>query len=368
MEPQTPGNAPVPPTPPVTPPQPPTPTQAPDSMPPATAPTEPVPQPALSAPGSIFNSAPVSGAAPVAPSVPVTPSPMITPEASGKYKVFQAVKDVFSTIKKNPGGTLIPLALGYVGTIVLLVLAFAISGLALAFSTGITVWVIVAVVVLASGVMQVAIQTAFNNAFMIALKETHQNEAKRSVGAYFKQGLNMFGRVFVRSLLYTVYVVGPMLLPFILFFLGAAIEPIRVAAYIAGFLGAIATLIWGLANALSYALYWQVAIFEPETTVKQSLMRSRELMKTSGRWFLVRAVLLLWLVAVIISVATGGNVNLTNSSAEPNLATTIISIILVPFIYGVPTLLYLHLSGNKKQPEIAPAQAQPQAPVPTQSL
>ena len=278
------------------------------------------------------------------PAMPVAPpaSALVSTEPA-KYKVFSAIREVFTSITRNPLNTLVPIVLGVVVSAViaiLLAIAFAALGLVSGNDAFPLSFLVQAIVLAVIGYLaQVVVQTGFTNTYMLALRGSYNGE-EQPFSVYLKNGFRLFWRAFAATALYVLGVVGPLLAVAVIGLVMAlsGLQPSNVSniiLYIGGFVG----LIWMFMAILRFSLSVQVAIFEPETSLLKVLRRSSHLMRGGGQWFIVKAVILLLVVSLVVSVVTGNGFS-TAGAQEPNIIGSLLLGLLTPFVYGVTTMLY----------------------------
>lgn len=286
--------------------------------------------------------------------VPVSsPIPTVKPS---KFSVFQAINDVASSIKKRPAETLLPLVLSYVVSIVIVVVVsfLGLGSVLFSFATNPTQASTQSFLVflLVAGVLQIAIQVTFNNAFVLAIRDAFLSRNKQTFGTYLRQGVQLLGRVILATLLVMAYVAGPVAAVVALIaIMGLGIQSFNPIVSLVAFLGCLGAMAWAVIAILRYALSWQVAVFEPTLSIQQILARSRTLMTSKARWFLVRGYLLsmvaFFAISIIAGVA-GGGFSASHTSTTTNVLGNILSVVLVPFMYGVPAVFYLKLANDQK--------------------
>lgn len=281
-------------------------------------------------------------------------APIPVPMASEpvKYKVFQSIKEVMSSIKKNPVTTLLPIGLGIIISIVfsfITVFALALVGTNAAMILNDVV--VVVAVAFGISVVQLIVLTTLTNAYALALRDSYDGEQK-AASTYLKDGFKLLWRAFLATMLYTLAVLGGVLVLLVPAFIATRFDSLPTIVTILFYVLGIASIAWIIVAMLRFALSVQVAIFEPHTPIAKVLSRSNHLMTGGGQWFIVKASLLLIATYILIAVVTGngmgGSGSSVNGQGELNVAGTLLTSLLTPFVYGVSTMLYRNRAAVRK--------------------
>ena len=267
-------------------------------------------------------------------------------DAPVKYKIFRAVSDTIRAIRNNfppylgltvssyliSGALYVPLTIGatllaaslFAESSTLILLAFIIPTL-----LSLAGLVIVSAFIIAATSMAVADgaegrKTSFFTTLVKAFKVV-----PRILGA--------------NLLVFAVSIAPIILLTALAFALGGAGGGALMNIIL--ILGGLGSMAWILIAMLRYALAPYVALFEPDVPVTQTLKRSKALLIGGGQWFIVKGILLIFLVAIILGAFTGKPVTEVESSSNPIVI--IILILLNVLVEGALVMLYLNRKAVK---------------------
>lgn len=276
----------------------------------------------------------------------VSSQPTSTNGEPTKYKVFQSIREVCSSIAKNPLSTLLPLGLSIVAGLIIGVLtAAAVAALNPTMSS----FPIIVAISITSFIVQIIVTTSLTNAFALALRGSYDGEQK-PVSTYLSEGLRLFGRAFVATILTCLAVLSGFLVMFVASIISFQYAPLPQAVNVLFFILMLASFAWVIIALLRFALSVQVAIFEPQTPLSKVLSRSNHLMVGGGQWFMVKMFVLTLVVVILLTAVTGNNMNTldSNSRQEMNPLGTLAISLLTPIIYGVATMLYRNRAAVRK--------------------
>lgn len=284
----------------------------------------------------------------------------LDPVKPRRYGVFKALGDSFRAAGSNFGTLLVSAIIGVVAAGLLEMSSVALLGLfglsALGFggllsgatiTTGSIIASVIGVVI-----MMMLVQILSYTVILVTVSRPVFDGAEgksSTIKDSLVNSMSQLGRVFGSTLLMYLAILGPMI--------GIAILAMLVAISMPG-IGALISIpilggvVWALIAALRYALAPYTTLFEPELPIKHSLKRSQDLLKSGGQWFIFKAAVLFFLVALIVDTLA------TNSlTGQSSAASNIIGLIVLVFANGILVMLYKHLTAveNVQKPSNDPS-------------
>jgi hypothetical protein len=226
------------------------------------------------------------------------PSPIATTEVPHKYGVFRAIIDTLKAVRQNWMAFIGATILSYVVFIALSLASLPLIYLILAI--GVAGFVLTIIALSAIG--------AFGTALILAAQAQAffdgNNKYKRPVRQTLSLAIKNLPRMALACLLVGAVIYGPLVLLPILVFLLTLSGSLGSLSIIFPLLG-IGGIAWLLVGLFRYSLAPMVVLFEPETSIKQSLGRSYYLLRGGGQWFMVKGVFLLTVLMAALSVSAG---------------------------------------------------------------
>lgn len=273
---------------------------------------------------------------------PVADAQVYGVSASENYGVFDAVKDAVDALRVNAIGVGCAMVIGFVVNIVAVFVA-------LVFGLGAVFAVIAASAnnsaqpfgTIALLFVVYAIVFSFVSAFTQALVGLTVNDGaegrKSNIKAVVATALRRTPRVLVATILCTLMAAGPALVALtLMFFLVAAIPSLAIIAYLL----ALAAVIIGPLIALRLLLMPVAALFETDTPVMGLIGRTFLLMKNGGVYFIVKFFLLVFVIAIVLSVLLPSGEELENASIFTSLATGVIGAVIGALYSAVLVVFY----------------------------
>jgi uncharacterized membrane protein len=162
------------------------------------------------------------------------------------------------------------------------------------------------------------------------------------IGAVLSEGIRRMLRIVLANLL----VIAVIALPVVgLIVIGSFTSRDAGASRMLYYLLPLITIIWTIIAMLRYSLAAYIALFEPELPLFAILSRSNQLLKGGGQWFVVKGVLLIFLVAIIMSIVT--RQSLSELTASSNLGVVLVFLIMSLLANGSMLMLYRNRKAVK---------------------
>jgi hypothetical protein len=259
-----------------------------------------------------------------------------------KYRVFRALSDTFQALKKNLLTFIVVTIIAVCLAAAVLILMFipylgVIKGLsAVNFSSSIPKVIGLIVVGFILFVVWYALAYAFMLSVMSKALNSGADGVKSPILGTLKEGLRVMMRVAAASLLVYVAVLGPILLLIALSLL-AAFVGLRSPAIFA--IAGLVALAWTIVAALHFLLAPYIAIFEPGTRIRRTLGRSSYLMLKGGKWFVIKLILLVFVIDAALSAL----------SKHAPIAVGVIGILVIVLMNGSLVMLYRNRKVVKDQ-------------------
>lgn len=226
----------------------------------------------------------------------------------GKYTVFGAVRDVFAAARNNMGNFLLSLVISLAISLITLFLIILLTGglvgvsIISVISRGFTTGILTALV----GVYLLYIAWyILTNAFTLASTSwalyVGAEGRPSSLATILSRSFARIGWVVLANLLLAIIVIFPYVLVFLAI---AGLMLIKVNVLFLLFIIPIVYIGWIYFVFTRFALIPFVALFEPDVPLLKTPVRSRQLLKNGGAWFLVKGFLLLIVVAILLLLLT----------------------------------------------------------------
>lgn len=310
-------------------------------------------QPATTAQQSIGSSAPTSGDMP------------------HKYTVFRSIADSFRAMSNNfPAYISAAVSSFLIASTALFVIIISSTAMGAAFLGGaigsgsIVGIVIAAVIFLALFICIYSVALAFMTAAISYPLMSGAEHRQDNVLAVLLHAVKRTPKLTLANATVYLITMGPLIGLMILAILASlAIHSfasifIVILAYIGG-------LAWMIVASLRYALTPYVILFEENAPIKQALYKSRHLLLQGGRWFLIKGFVLVFILALLLSAATGADINGTLQGSN-SWGADIASAVLILFINNSLVMLYRNrriIRGSAQPTENGAAENPTQTPL-----
>lgn len=228
-------------------------------------------------------------------------------ETDSVYPIFQALANTYAILKFDPKRTIGILALGAAGSLVVaLVVSWALittaNNLDSSQSARVPLFIAAIIVSLLATVCISSLELCLVAAKFSKEAENHPISVRKVI----KISQERFWRVLKASFLSSTVILGPLFVIISIIALIAVTAgpstPLTATFTVISF---IAGCLWTVFAAFNYALTPFIAFFEPKISIRQSLPRSRHLMKGGGRWFIIKLLGLTGLAYLAVLILLG---------------------------------------------------------------
>jgi hypothetical protein len=282
---------------------------------------------------------------------PVTPNPTRRVQTSHKYRITRALIDAFSAIRRNPvqyfcfllGGAVVYL-IGFALLVGLLLHSLQFGSEIASGSSSKVLLIIEFTVYCVLFVVWASLTSTFILATTSKILAAHPAHARQSFTAILQDGLRATPRAALAYGVATVLTLFPYFLTILVLLISLlssfGSSSLFTSIGVAGILFIFA-LLWMLIASLRFSLVQQVAIFEPELSIRQILHRSYYLLKSGGQWFILKGVFCILVVTILLSLLTHNSVErltLDNHDWYVNVSYVAVTVI----TQAVLTMLYLN--------------------------
>lgn len=274
-----------------------------------------------------------------------------------EYGIINSFQDLFKAVKKNPLTFTLSVIASYVIGIIIIIITLAslVALLAAGFGfsgfsgTNILLSVFVGIVIYSLGL-------AFVYGFTTSCIAFSLSGNKNNLRTTLKKALIVVPRVVATNSLVLVVIYAPIII-LGLISLGSLFNrslgtsssnPFFVVVPLLLF----PAIIWMIIASIRYALAPFVAIFEPDVSVKNTLERSRELLKNGGNLFVIKGALLVLAFIIVLSLTTGGS-SYKELEDSDNLFVNLLLIVATIVVEGILVMLYFKASNNKGEKKVA---------------
>ena len=244
-----------------------------------------------------------------------------------KYRLFQAVPDVVAAVRTNARAYVTVAAISFA----VIILAAIVAGLGVAMlapfirGNGVALITIVLILLVVVTLIIAVAGALMQNTTSLALAAGADGKTTR-VMETLRKGWSRILRVSAVNALVVAIAMGPLVGAYIALFVGTITGNSGLA--LLSTLLVLAGVIWSVMAILRYSLSSYVALFESEIPVTKTLLRSRELLKGGGQWFVVKAVLLAVAITIAVSMLTGTSPQQSSSNPLVNLVSLVLSFLL----------------------------------------
>lgn len=270
-----------------------------------------------------------------------------------KYKVFRASRDAVQAIKYNflsvIGAIFLCIIIGVIMNFVIaLVLSPLFSHIGPSSSGS---FIGASVFIIAILIVPILISTfsfAFLSATFIQTVYDGRFKRKSSVPHVINKSLSQFMKIGLVNTLVAAVMIWPLFLIMVLFIAALKTSESNIGIIFVLPIGVVLGYIWLIIAVLRYSLAPIVAIYEPDTPIRMTLKRSKELLAKGGQWFLLKIMFFTVLVTAIIGMSTGKSIKSVTSSGN-NWILTILYIFLGILYNAVLVMLYINRSAVKSR-------------------
>ncbi len=266
------------------------------------------------------------------------------PVATQKYTVTQALQELFKAIANNATAYALAALVSIAASVAVLYVINYLIGLAFYAPMGWyflpkwQIWTMLVVYLVAYTAWYAFAGAFITSAVALALADGRHGH-KSSLNTILKQALARTRHVAGAHALFVMVSIWPAVLvialPLILLLtslnLGLAVFLFVPLTYLAA-------MVWVVVTVVRFALAPYVALFEPEVRVAKTLGRSKQLLMRGGQLFLVKGLLLVFLISFAISAATHTPYDKLANNTDPVLDA--IALILWLGMHGVLVMLY----------------------------